>query len=211
MHASLRKRRRQQYHARKVLKAQKPNSKDRKAKRTKDGGAFDEPLKDPRRTITIAQKLEVIEAYEAYMEGKRKAKETLQEPKPLGDRSAQVAWLERRKAAKKVALSSALVKTKEQFPNVIQGAQLCKWLQACERENWRDLPQIVASRCSATSNSWRSKVTGLRKKGKNQGGSVPLALQVELDKLMADMSSGASSVSERKELVTTEHVASHQH
>ena len=203
--ALLRKRRRQQYHSRKVLKAQKGN---RKAYKTIDGGAFEERLAAPRRTICIGDKLKVIEAYEALMCSKRKAKEIFREPKPLESRAAQVEWIEKRKAAKKIIKMPALKQVKEQFPNVIQGAQLCKWIHAAERECWRDLPEVTKARCSATPNTWRKKVAGLALKGKRLGSTVPMALQIELDKLMADMSSGTSNISERKELVTAEHVAS---
>ena len=122
-----------------------------------------------------------------------------------------VAWNEKRRNAKKQLKIPALKKVKEMYPNVIQGAQMCKWIKAAEKEKWSDLPEVMKSRCAATPNAWRKRIHGLRPKGKAHGGSVPLPLQVELDKLMADMSSGASSISERKELVTTEHVASCQH
>ena len=151
----------------------------------------------------------MLEAYETLMASKRGAKAILQEPRPLGvNREQRAEWAEKRKAAKRAVKVSCLKKVREAFPNIIQGAQLCKWIKAAEQEHWADLPEVIKTRCSATPNSWREKVQGLRLKGKNQGGCIPMALQVELDKLMADMSSGTSSISERKEIVTAEHVAS---
>lgn len=205
---SARQRRRQHYHHKKVAKTSKlANGKKRGSrKKTIDNGVFSHPLKEPRRVISIKDKLEVLKVYKGFMQQKKKAQTLLQEPKPLGGTQNEIQdWKAKRKAALKDFKLSALKKTREMFPQFLRGGQVCKWQKAAHREKWADLPEIIQSRCSATQNEWREKV-GISLKGKRTGGLVPMVLQIELDHLMTEMASGVSTVSERKELVTTEHV-----
>ena len=96
-------------------------------------------------------------------------------------------------------------KCREKFPDLVRKAIVLKWVKAAQRERWEDLPPQVQNRIVATPNSWRSKL-GLDKKGRVTGGYVPHLLQEELDKLIMDMVSGTSDISERKEVVTAEDV-----
>lgn len=205
----MRKRRRQQYHAMMLARPKKKSAK--KVKKTLDGGAWQEPLKEPRRVFTIQQKLEVLDMYQGLFKERKKAEELSREPKPMGGSAADIAaWKERRKIATQQAKIPILKKVKAAFPNLVKGSPICKWLKASKAEKWRDLPEMVKARCSATRNEWRKKL-GLPLKGKSLGGKIPMLLQVELDRLMTEMSSGASGISERKEIVTTEHVVSCPH
>ena len=100
---------------------------------------------------------------------KKKALEAAQEPRN-----------EKRKAAKKDA-RLALLKTIR--ADTVGGAHPYKWKKAAEKEGWRSLPQFVQSRCSATSNDWRTRLR-LPRKGRSFSGSVPLCIQRELDMLI---------------------------
>lgn len=202
----LRQRRRQQYHSSKLAKGTFGKKKGTKPRKTIDEGVFSQPLKPPRRTITIKTKLEILKRYVELMKEKNKNRAAATEPKPLGGTREQLQkWTEERRAALKAARQSVFKQVKHEFPGVIKSAQICKWLKTARREKWHDLPEIIQTRCVATKNTWRS-AAGLPSKGKTEGGKIPVALQVELDRLMCEISSGSSSISERKEIVTIEHV-----
>ena len=131
-------------------------------------------------------------------------------PRPVG---ASKKDLQERKKARtelpKILNTNLQAACKEKFPGVVEGAKICKWEAAAEREKWDELPKVVQNRMSRTTNSWRLKL-GLPAKGRPQGGAVPECLQRELDLLIGEMSVGLSRVSERKEVVTVECVVSSQ-
>lgn len=210
----LRKRRRQQYHAFRghALKKHGNQRKNRKRQyKTIDNGVFTEQLRVPRRVVSIEQKLKVLDRYEEMLATKKSAAEDALEPRPRGaGREAVLAWSKKRKQAKRRMRFDSLKKLREEFPDIVGKAQPSKWKKAAESEAWRELPEFFRARSSATTNSWRRKL-GLPLKGRPEGGCVPLQIQRELDTLMMEFSSGLSSVSERKELVTVEHIASRQH
>ncbi|CAK9092325.1 Uncharacterized protein (Fragment) [Durusdinium trenchii] len=204
------KRRRQQYHAFRghALKKHGNQRKNRKRQyKTIDNGVFTEQLRVPRRVVSIEQKLKVLDRYEEMLATKKSAAEDALEPRPRGaGREAVLAWSKKRKQAKRRMRFDSLKKLREEFPDIVGKAQPSKWKKAAESEAWRELPEFFRARSSATTNSWRRKL-GLPLKGRPEGGCVPLQIQRELDTLMMEFSSGLSSVSERKELVTVEHIA----
>ena len=208
MVCTLRKRRRQQYHQKQTLKRKWGHRrKTEKPFKTIDRGDYERPLKAPRRVVTIQDKLRVLDRYEEILADKQKALEECQAPRPLGSSRKQMKeWKAKRKAGKKRSRVSAQKICKQEFPDIVQGAQLVKWRKRAAVECWRDLPELERARCSATTNQWRAKLK-LPLKGRSLGGMVPWCLQVELDTLMVELSSGASDVSERKELVTAEQIA----
>ena len=203
----LRQRRRQQYHAARKIR-RKPTTKRRTRQyKTKDRGLFPVQLKPPRRVVAIEKKLLVLDRYEELLAARKKAEEAAQEPRPLGRTRAEVKeWAQKRKQARRDMRKGILKTLREEFTDIVKGAQPRKWLKTAQQEQWRNLPETTRARCSATSNEWRSKLK-LPKKGRSYGGSMPMELQKELDILMMEHSSGLSDVSERKELVTVEHVA----
>ena len=203
----LRKRRRQQYHRKKISR---PNFGKRKGhdKQTMDNGKFEDHLKAMRRVCTIQQKLEVVKYYEELVKRKRDAKRKFQEPRPVAcSKSERVAWLEERTKAGKDRFLAVNKMCQQKFPNIVHGSRVARWLKTSRREKWSDLPEALRTRCTDTPNCWRTQV-GAPRKARAIGGSVPIPLQVELDLLMVEMSSGISSISERKEIVSAEHVAS---
>lgn len=172
-----------------------------------DSGEFSAPLNAVRRKITIRQKMEVLTYYEEILKRRREANNKYHEPRPVGASQEDLAaWHERIKKASKDRFLAASKMCKQKFPNIVQGARVSRWYKAAKREKWADLPEALRANCTDTPNSWRTRV-GAPLKGRVRGGSVPVALQVELDKLMVEVSSGLSSVSERKEIVSSEHVA----
>lgn len=206
----LRKRRRQHYHRNKVNRPVNPNVKEKKMynKKTMDNGQFEAPLIEMRRKITIKQKMEVLTYFEEILKRKREANKQYHEPRPVGaSKEALAAWHEKIKKASKERRLAPSKMCKQKFPNIVQGARVSRWYKTAKKEGWSDLPEVMRARCTDTPNCWRSRV-GAPLKGRAIGGSVPVPLQVELDMLMVEMSSGLSSVSERKEIVSSEHVAS---
>lgn len=205
-----RKRRRQAWHA-KHFHTKKKDGKwaGRKARPTKDQGQFDAPLKQPRRVICIADKLKVIAFYQKMKAEKNKKKQTiLAKCKAKGgtgqlkDRSDSDASLG--SVSKNANLE---VLCREKFPDIVGNALVCKWIVTAAREGWTKLPKQVARRVSTTPNEWRQKF-GLSSRGRKHGGHVPHVLQVELDRLISEMTSGMSDICERKEIVTAEDVVS---
>ena len=175
-----------------------------KRRRTKDEGNFPLPLKKPRQVSTIQQKLEVVRYCRELKAKKEEAKNVLRAPRTRGGTRAQKKKAhEERKEARQVCKVNYQKACKEKFGSIVGGAQICKWDRMCTLESWEEIPEMVRTRISATNNSWRSKL-GLAKKGAKIGGRVPHSLQVEVDRLVAEMVSGASAVSCRKECVTFE-------
>ena len=207
-----RQRRRQQYFAKKKSKAKAKTLKRRARQyKTIDNGEFPQPLRAPRRVITIEKKLSVLDRWEELVEQKKKAQEAAQEPRPVGvPRAKMKEWKAAVKEAKKKSRLALLKTIRHEFPDIVGGCQPFKWKKTAEREGWRHLPQFIQARCSATANEWRSRLS-LAKKGRSIGGAVPHCIQRELDLLIMEHSSGMSGVSERKEIVTMEHVAAWQY
>ena len=179
---------------------------EKRKRKTKDEGNFIQELKAPRRTITIKDKLMVLDMYEKILQEKREALEQYQEPRQLKMTAAQQAeWSKRRKVLRKKMKRSAQVECRKMHPDIIGRAQLCKWHKAAQLEKWRELPEQYRARFSATNNKWRKRI-GCALKGKKleTSSTIPRVLQQELDMLMVEHCTGLSSISERKEIVSTE-------
>lgn len=147
-----------------------------------------------------------VSYYKTLLEEKKQAKEFLREPRPRKlKRSEQVALKEKKKEAKQILRKSLQKEVEEKHP-CLKGSQICKWFKRCMAERWEDIPDAIRKRSFTTGNTWCSKV-GLSLRGRQQGGSYPWALQKELDVLIGEMSLGASSISERREVVTAECIA----
>ena len=112
---------------------------------------------------------------------------------------------EQRTWAKQVKARNLQKLCKEKFPLTVGSSQVCKWRKSARKEAWKEIPALLRSRITATTNSWRLRL-GLKAKGRRRGGRIPLDLQRELDFLVFEHAQGMSSVSERKEVVTIEHV-----
>lgn len=206
-----RKRRRQQWHAKQSLcpsKRTKRGKVIKKHSRTKDNGVFDKELGKQRSLITLKQKLEVLDRVDEIAKQKREAKLVLLEPTPRNltwdDRQKVV---EKKKAAKEVLKINIQKVVSQEFPQLTRKSQVCKWRKSCEKEQWRQMPEAVLSRVNATSNAWRKKV-GAPSKGGNNLKKVPAFIQQELDLLMMEACGGLSDITERKEIVSMEDLAS---
>ena len=168
---------------------------------------FDAPLPKDRKLASIADKLAVIAFYVKLEKQKERAIEILRAPKLVGadskeakaSREQQIKWA---RDTRRINIQKAC---QEKFPLTVGNATVCKWKDTAKKESWHQLPIGVAQRSSATTNSWRQQL-GLPMKGQKIGGRVPISLQRELDLLIAEHAHGASEVSERREVVTTEHV-----
>ena len=196
-----RKRRRQQWHAKMQLEKRK-----RHKRKTIDKMEFDVPLAPQRRLLTIAQKLQVLDYYEEMKTEKAVAQEALLEPSTAeGSRSSRKAFASRMKEARHKLKRNLQKLCKQKFPELVRKSQVCKWHATCKNEAWRELPEALRERLTATPNAWREKV-GATLKGQKCGSKIPLSIQKELDLLMVELSTGSSDVAERKEIVTVEAV-----
>lgn len=159
---------------------------------------------------TIQQKLDVLDFYEKMKAEKAAAQSALLAPKPVGVSRKELNDYHKKKREAKKKLRRNLQKLcAAEFPHILGKAQVCKWVAAAKAEAWREIPEQIRARSVATTNSWRSKL-GLKAKGKQLGGIVPLPLQKELDLLMLESCAGLSDVTERKEVVTNEAVVTWQ-
>ena len=150
------------------------------------------------------QKLEVVQYCRQLKEKKEEAKNVLRAPRTRGGTRAQKKKAhEERKEAQQVCRVNYQKACEEKFGSIVGGAQVCKWDKMCTLESWEEIPEIVRTWDLSDHNAWRTKL-GLAKKGAKKGGKVPHSLQVEVDRLVAEMVSGASSVPCRKEAVTFE-------
>eukprot|EP00435_Cladocopium_sp_Y103_P033811 s1426_g8.t1 len=189
--ASIRKRRRQLYYVRVIPAKKKQQSQRReyKGRRTKDNGDFSEPVKDARRVPTLHDKLQVVKFYNDLKQKKSKAKLDACTVCPrTATRKAREAHREKIAEAKKMSKINLQKKCCERFPQLMGKAQACKWAARARQEHWEEIPDAVRRKKTTTSNEWCQKV-GLERRGRPQGGRVPIPLQRELDFLIADMSS----------------------
>lgn len=179
-----------------------------KGRRAKDGGAWAQALPEKtRRNISIEDKLKVLAFYEEKEKEKAEAIRVLSEPRAKkATPEARAADREKRIKAKKTKKLNLQKLCEKNFPLIVGKSWVCKWKTIAARECWRDLPQPVRSRTSCATNEWRLKIGGVKAKGRPQGGRVPMALQRELDILMAECAVGMSNVSERREIVAVESI-----
>lgn len=199
-----RKRRRQLYFAKKTLRSVQ----NKRSRRQKDNLQFDEPPPVPRRQIFIEDKFKVVQFYEDLQDQKQKARDFLKKPKDpdMGARK----WKEEREKAREVLRHSVQSECEKKFGPVVGKNQVCKWVKAAKKERWDLLPQAVRVRSVTTPNQWRSK-HALAPRGRRVGGHVPMELQRELDRLILATVRGNSDVTERTDVVTTDHIAPRSH
>ena len=151
--------------------------------------------------------MQVLNYYETLLKEKSRANEVLCTPRrEATTKEAKQAQEESRARAKVIKARNLQRLCAEKYPLTVQKSQVCKWYATAKTECWRDLPEMLRARVSATNNAWRLRL-GLKAKGRQQGGEYPLELQRELDVLIYEHANGMSDVSERKEVVTLEHVA----
>ena len=178
---------------------------------TIDEGVWEQPREKQRRTITIKQKLEVLQYRKQVIAELQEANRINCSPYEKGVGPAKREEVRDAKKKAKAKLAKGVEKAcKEKFGAVIGGAKICRWEKACRVERWEDLPDAYASMHSTTNNEWRRKI-GAPLKGQKQGGSIPLVLQVELDRLIMEITQGVSEISERREVVTAEQVVAFLH
>ncbi|CAK9022189.1 unnamed protein product [Durusdinium trenchii] len=115
-------------------------------------------------------------------------------------------WKEEREKAREVLRHSVQSECEKKFGPVVGKNQVCKWVKAAKKERWDLLPQAVRVRSVTTPNQWRSK-HALAPRGRRVGGHVPMELQRELDRLILATVRGNSDVTERTDVVTTDHIA----
>lgn len=172
-----------------------------------DQGAFSEPLNTPRRTINIDSKLKVVQFYLKLLKEKKAAEEFLQEPRVIGmSQGERKEWREKRQTAKQKRKINLQKECQQKFPETVGKSSVRKWVKKAKHEGLGQMPETLRCRMVATNNSWRKKF-GLPPKGRPQGGRFPLSLQKELDVLMVELTSGSSVISERREIVTDECIA----
>ena len=121
--ARIRKRRRQNYFAKSVLKERKkPKS------RTIDQGKWDLPPPKARRGVFIADKLKVVRRYKELIAEKEQAKHHAHAKLPRGlTCKQQKDFFQRQANAKVVLKGNILKKCKEEFPHITGKCQIWKW------------------------------------------------------------------------------------
>lgn len=170
-------------------------------------------MSEPRRVITIEEKLKVINYYKELKASKQNLRKAIQAPAETqivpGDKVAKLVKKRKREdvEAKKLRRTNLEKACREKFPELVKHNCVLRWVRTCEKERWNDLPQVSKNTLTTTPNIWRQRV-GAPKKGRAIGGQYPMALQEELDRLIMELTSGNSDISERKEVVTAEDVVS---
>ena len=183
LESDAKKRRRQLWHAKRGVEELDAGNTKKSKGRTYPGEVFDQPLPIGRRTIFLSEKFKVVCFYLEKM--KEKANGAL--PK-----------------------STNLEKMcRERFPDLVGGNTVYKWVQASQRERWKDMPAQLRAKLLIAPNSWRQKV-GCVARGRTKGGLVPACIQRELDHLVMECAQGRSEICERKEAIGPEQIASCQ-
>ena len=127
---------------------------------------------------------------------------------PRGSSEEQRAKIAEKKAkAKEILRRNLQREVSKEFPSIVQGCQVCKWARQAEEERLELIPPTDQVRWTEVPNSWRVKF-GLPLKGRSVGGEVPREVQIELDRTIAEHVMGSSDVTERKEVVDWESIAS---
>ena len=210
-----RKRRRQLWFAKKknhrtVGVASEPK---RKSRQTKDDGAWAQPLPDARRSINIADKLKVVAFYNQLLKEEAEAKTIVAEPRVVGASADQRrAAKESKRQAKEILKRNKQELCKKKFPTIVGQAYVWKWRKASIKEKWDSLPPQVSQNVSTTPNLWRKR-QGLSGRGRAVGQSshVPEQIQVHLDHLVLAHARGRSDITERREAITVDTIATCRH
>ena len=183
--------------------------KRRKERPTIDGGQFDRPLPKQRRRIFIADKMKVLSFYKKLLTDEKEAKDVVAAPKrKLASAQERKDLKQAKKIAKEKLRRNKQFLCQKAFPEIVGKSYVWKWWKTAKREAWDQLPEQVQWRLVATPNTWRAKL-GLPRKGREEfrRSKIPEPIQIELDFLVLEHARGRSDVSERREVVTTDHVA----
>ena len=169
---------------------------------------YDKPLPKDRKLASIEDKLKVLAFAAQLQKDKARANEILCSPRVAGPDSeeARATRKQNRVWAREMKKVNIEKECSKKFPLTVGKSLICKWRASAEKECWDQLPATIRARICATPNQWRQKLQ-LPLKGRKIGGSVPWALQKELDLLIGEYAMGTSDISERREVVTPEHVA----
>ena len=176
--------------------------KPRKKNRRKAPEEFTEPVVC-RRSISLEDKYKVVQFYIQLKEEKEKANQALCAPDDIMNPIQAKSKARLRKSLGKNLQAECAAK----FPDIVQKVKVCRWHERAVLEKWDQLPQSLRVGLKVCPNAWLVRL-GLPKRGRSEGGGVPVQIQQELDRLVVEMAMGASEVSERKEPVTAEQVVS---
>ena len=198
-----RKRRRQNWHNKNKLKKKASSS----SRPTKDQGKWDQPPPAARRQIFIEDKLKVANLY-IKLQKEREAARTLLSagiPRGIPEKQREQLMLDRSQA--KASLKGNIAKIcQTTYPQILQNTgSAWKWASRCQNEAWNNIPRSDRVRWVEVPNYWRSKLK-MAEKGRPVGGDIPLEIQMELDRLVAEHCMGNSDISERKEVVSMKHI-----
>ena len=170
----------------------------------KDQRTWQEVPAKGKRQIFIEAKLLVVRRYLELTKKVKEAKEFLRH----NSRQRQGMFLadihaleEKTKEAKKLAGLNAQKECQVAFPDTVQNCKIWKWVRQAEVEQWELLPQSERLRTVEVPNGWRKRLS-LPLKGRSIGGVVPMVIQVELDRLVAENVMGQSDISELRTAVT---------
>lgn len=176
-----------------------------------DEGVWQAQLPEHRILVSIADKLKVIRYYKELGVLMQKAKDTIAEPVDVNATAEEKDMQNQAKEeAKKLLFQNKETLCRQKFPEIVKKSYVWKWVKTSNEECWEDLPPPIAAKTVATPNSWRRR-NGCKTKGRQKGGAVPKEIQRELDHLVLEMSQGFSEVTERKEVVTPDQIATWLH
>lgn len=185
--------------------------KSRTKKSKKPEEIFTEPVKC-RRSISLEDKYQVVKYWVELKKQLHDANLAQCAPKNVankvvgkgGDKS--VATTGKKGKAKRAIRKNLQAECAKKFPDIVRQVKVCRWHERAVLERWDELPESLRIHYKTPPNIWLNRL-GLPKRGRSQGGGVPLQIQQELDRLLVEMSLGASEVSERKEPCSAEQVA----
>lgn len=173
-----------------------------------DGGLFPIELKTPKRTVTIRDKLVAVRYFNELKKKKEEVLDKLKAPRPTGGTRASLReFFAERKKLKKSSKTNLEKECRKRYPDICKNCTIARWAAKAAVEQWETLPEELQARLVETPNAWRRKVNA-PVKGQKIGGSVPMPIQKELDWLMIEVTSGLSSITERREIVTVENIVS---
>lgn len=187
--------------------------KPRIKKSKKPAEIFTDPVKC-RRSITLEDKYKVVKYWVELKKQLHDANLAQCEPRNVaqkadseeGDKSAAPTQKSKSTKAKRAIRKNLQVECAKKFPDIVRKVKVCRWHQRAVLERWDELPQSLRVHYKTPPNIWLSRL-GLPKRGRSQGGGVPIQIQQELDRLLVEMALGSSEVSERKEPCSAEQVA----
>ena len=149
------KRRRQLYHLKKAVRPKKAAKRNVKRKLVDASHDMAPPAK-ARRLIFIEDKLKVIkfvrELKAKQEEAKRVLKQSMTSCTTVAEREELRTKKQKAKITAKLNVQAAC---EEQFKDIVGKAVVYKWLQACERESWEELPEAFRVSQVSTPNGGR--------------------------------------------------------